>query len=95
MPKITGWFNLGTTQNWTATGVVPVTNYIKRMAICGDVIIYLSASLTCKGLAHHQSLELGANYLSWGNTIELWLALESNNAILICLFQDIGKWRRP
>ena len=64
MPKITGWFNLGTTQNSTATGVVPGANYIKKMAICKEIMLDLSASLTCKGLAHCHSLELGANCLS-------------------------------
>ena len=52
MLNITGWFNLGTTQNSIATGVVPGTNYIKRMAICEKKILDLSTSLTCKGLDH-------------------------------------------
>ena len=64
MPKITGWFNLGTTRNSTATGVVPGANCTKRMAIYDEITLDLSASLTCKGLAHRQSLELGANCLS-------------------------------
>ena len=53
MPKITGWFNLGTTRNSTATGVVPRENYTKRMEIFDEITLDLSASLTCKGLAHH------------------------------------------
>ena len=52
MPKITGWLNLGTTQNSSATGVVPGENYTKLMAIFDEITLDLSASLTCRGLAH-------------------------------------------
>ena len=63
MPKITGWFNLGTTRNSTATGVVPGANYTKRMAICDEITLDLSASLTCRGLAHRQSLGIRSKLL--------------------------------
>ena len=64
IPKITGWFNLGTTRNSTATGVVLGTNYTKKMAICDKITLDLLVSLTYRGLAHRQSLELRANCLS-------------------------------
>ena len=67
----------------------------KKMAICKEIILDLSESLTCKGLAHHQSLELGTNCLGWDNAIKLWLAPESSNAVLMCPLQDIGRWSRP
>ena len=50
IPKITGLFNLGTTQNLTATGVVSGENYIKKMAIFQEITLDLLESLTCKGL---------------------------------------------
>ena len=53
IPKIIGWFNLGTIRNTTATGVVPGANYTKRVAICEETTVDLSVSLTCKGLTYH------------------------------------------
>ena len=61
VPKTTGWFNLETTRNSTATGEVPGANYTNRMAKCKQITLNLSAGLTSKGLAHRQSLELEAN----------------------------------
>ena len=61
MPKITGWFKLGTTLNSTATGEVPGASYTRIEAIYDEITVDLSASLTYKGLAHRHSLESGAN----------------------------------
>ena len=64
MPRIIGWFNLGSTRNSTATRVVPGANYTKIMAIYEEKTQDLSVTLTCKGVAHRQSLELVASCLS-------------------------------
>ena len=57
MPKTTGWVSLRSTQNSTDTGVVVGANSIKSVANYKEIILDFPESLTCKDLAHRQSLE--------------------------------------
>ena len=58
MLKITSWFGLETTPELTDTRILCGKKNTKSVVICHKIKVDLSASLTCKGLAHCQSLKL-------------------------------------